>query len=304
MNSITEKIKGLIQAEIKQSFTQQPKGSKKAKIIAVCSQKGGVGKTTTAVNLASALVKFHKKKVLLTDLDPQGHVEKSLATVIEEGIDYSPISQILLAKKGEILDGVVKTTLENLHITPGDKALYETEGQLASKLGREFILQNTFATAQTHYDFIIIDCPPSLGNLTINALCAADYAVIPCEMSVLAFEGVTDLIDTLETIKTRLNRKLHVLGVLFTRVDRRNVMMNEIVEENMKKQFHNRVFKNQITINTALNKAQLEGEPVFDFAPSSSGAKNYAALANELLGKIPKAGGKRVSKANDKRVVA
>ncbi|HLD44931.1 MAG TPA: ParA family protein, partial [bacterium] len=279
-------------------------GSKKAKIIAVCSQKGGVGKTTTAVNLASALVKFHKKKVLLTDLDPQGHVEKSLATVIEEGIDYSPISQILLAKKGEILDGVVKTTLENLHITPGDKALYETEGQLASKLGREFILHNTFATAQTHYDFIIIDCPPSLGNLTINALCAADYAVIPCEMSVLAFEGVTDLIDTLETIKTRLNRKLHVLGVLFTRVDRRNVMMNEIVEENMKKQFHNRVFKNQITINTALNKAQLEGEPVFDFAPSSSGAKNYAALANELLGKIPKAGGKRVSKANDKRVVA
>ncbi|MBU0506616.1 ParA family protein [bacterium] len=285
MGKITETIKDLIQAELGQN-QQYAKGKKHAKIIAVCSQKGGVGKTTTAVNLGSALVKFFNKRVLLTDLDPQGHVEKSLSSIVEEGIDYSPMSEILMAKHGEILDGVVKTSDENLHITPGDKALYETEGQLASKLGREFILQNTFSMAKTHYDFIIIDCPPNLGNLTINALCAADYAVIPCEMSVLAFEGVNDLVDTLETIKTRLNKKLQVLGVLFTRVDGRNITMNELVETNMKKQFKGKIFRSKITVNTALNKAQLEGEPVFDFAPTSSGAVNYEALAKEIVKKV------------------
>ena len=165
--------------------------------------------------------------------------------------------------------------------------MYETEGQISSKLGREFILTQSMKTAGTHYDFIVIDCPPSLGNLTINALCAADFAVIPCEMSVLAFEGVNDLLETLHIIKTRLNKKLKVLGVLFTRVDGRNITMNSLVEENMRKHFKNSVFKNQISVNTDLNKAQLEGESVFDFAPSSSGSINYKALAKEFLRKIP-----------------
>jgi chromosome partitioning protein len=293
MGKLTETIKDLIQAELGQT-QQYAKGKKRAKIIAVCSQKGGVGKTTTAVNLGSALVKFFDKRVLLTDLDPQGHVEKSLSSIVEEGIDYSPMSEILLSKHGEILDGVVKTSDENLHITPGDKGLYETEGQLASKLGREFILQNTFSLAKTHYDYIIIDCPPNLGNLTINALCAADYAVIPCEMSVLAFEGVNDLVETLETIKMRLNKKLQVLGVLFTRVDGRNTTMNDLVETNMKKHFKGKIFRSKITVNTALNKAQLEGEPVFDFAPTSSGSTNYQALAKEIVTRVSKGKGKSV----------
>lgn len=285
MTTLTEKIKELITTEFseKEKFA---KGNHKAKVIAVCSQKGGVGKTTTAVNLASALAQFHNKRVLLTDLDPQGHVEKSLSAIVAEGIDYTPLSHILLAKRGEILEGVVKTKNELLHITPGDKSLYETEGALASKLGREFILTNSFATAKTHYDFIIIDCPPSLGNLTINALCAADYVVVPCEMSVLAFEGVTDLLETLTTITERLNRRLKVLGVLFTRVDGRNQTMNKLVEDNMRKQFKGRVFKNQISVNTDLNKSQLEGLPVFESAPSSTGAENYQSLAGEILKRL------------------
>jgi len=301
MASLTQKIKELITSEYSTALNEFPRGNFKAKTIAICSQKGGVGKTTTAVNLGSALVHYHDKKVLLADLDPQGHVEKSLAAMIEEGIDYTPLSEILLKKKGELLHGVVKTDQDNLHITPGDKSLYETEGQLASKLGREFILSNAIDCARTHYDYIIIDCPPNLGNLTINALCSADYVIIPCEMSVLAFEGVSDLLETLETITHRLNKKLKVLGVVFTRVDGRNIQMNKLVEDNMRQFFKGKIFKNQISVNTDLNKAQLEGESVFDFAPNSSGSLNYRALSDEIIKKLDGKKSGRVKKVKAKR---
>ncbi len=127
-----------------------------------------------------------------------------------------------------------------------------------------------------------------MGTLTINALCAADYVVIPCEMSVLAFEGVTDLLETLETVNERMNRALKILGVVFTRVDGRNVTMNQLVEENLKNFFGGNIFKTRIGVNTDLNKAQLEGRPVMDFAPSSTGSINYQALADEVIKKIKK----------------
>lgn len=296
--TLTQKIKTLIQPETTPASFFEPRGNHKAKVIAVCSQKGGVGKTTTAVSLSSAFAKFHGMKVLVTDLDPQGHVEKSLSAMVEEGIDYSPLSEILMAKSGQMLSGVIKTKNENLHITPGDKTLYETDGQLSSKLGREFILTHSINVARTHYDFIIIDCPPNLGNLTINALCAADYVLIPCEMSVLAFEGVSDLLETLETITLRLNKNLKTLGVVFTRVDGRNQQMNQLVAENMQKFFKGKIFKNQIAINTDLNKSQFEGVSVFDYAPGSSGAQNYKALSEEILARLKLVGKKqRIVKA-------
>ena len=285
---LTEKIKELISTDALQMADKLTKGEKKAKVIAICSQKGGVGKTTTAVNLASALSQLHHKKVLIVDLDPQGHVEKSLGSLIPDGMEYTPMSATLLAKKGNIIDSVIQTELELLSITPGDRALYETEGALASKIGREFILATALKVARTRFDFIILDCPPNLGNLTINALCAAEYLVIPCEMSVLAFEGVTDLLDTLDTVNERLNKNLKVLGVVFTRVDGRNITMNDLVEENLKNYFQGSIFKARIAVNTDLNKAQLDGRSIFDFAPSSSGAQNYSTLANEVLKRIHK----------------
>ncbi len=284
---ITEKLKELIASvDITKTPSKYATGNKKAAIIAVCSQKGGVGKTTTAVNLGAALNQFHQKKVLIIDMDPQGHVEKSLSSVIPTGVEYAPLSSVITAKKGNILDAVIKTEIEDLHITPGDKSLYETEGALAGKIGREQILSNALSTAKTLYDFIILDSPPNLGNLTINSLCAAHHVLVPCEMSVLAFEGVTDLLDTLETVNERLNTTLKMLGVLFTRVDGRNLTMNQLVEENLKNYFKGNIFKSRITVNTDLNKAQLEGRPVFQFSPSSSGSINYSALAEEVIKKL------------------
>lgn len=285
MALLTDKLKELLSSESKQSQGSAP-GRKPARIIAICSQKGGVGKTTTAVNLGATLSKFHKKKVLVVDLDPQGHVEKSLGSIIPDGIEYTPVSVVLTAKNGKMDNAVIKTEIETLHITPGDRALNETESALSGKIGREFILSQSLKSVRTLYDFIILDCPPNLGNLTINALCAADYAIVPCEMSVLAFEGVSDLLDTLEAVNDRLNRKLKVLGVLFTRVDGRNVTMNQLVEENLKQYFKGNIFKTRVSVNTDLNKAQLEGLPIFAFAPSSTGASNYQAFAGELLKKL------------------
>ncbi len=281
---LTDKIKELISAEA----PRYNKGEKNSVVMAVCSQKGGVGKTTTSVNLAAAFAEFHSKKVLVVDLDPQGHVEKSLGAIVPDGVEYTPLSETLTNKKGNILASVIQTKNNDLAITPGDHALYETEGALSSKIGREFILSQALKNAKTHYDLIIIDCPPNLGNLTINALCAADYALIPCEMSVLAFEGVTDLLNTVDLVNERLNKALKILGVLFTRVDGRNVTMNQLIEENLKNYFKGTIFKTRVTVNTDLNKAQLEGVPVFKFAPSSTGSVNYQSLADEIMKKFKK----------------
>lgn len=277
--SFTEKIKELVSL----SGPQYEKGNRRAKVIAICSQKGGVGKTTTAVNLGTGLTHFHQKKVLVVDLDPQGHVEKSVGSLIIEGSEFTPISRILTTKRSDILNAVIKTEMENFHITLGDKELISAESAISNRIGREFIVKEALATARTHYDYILFDCPPALGNLTLNALVASDYALLPCEMSALAFEGVSDVMDLIREIQERLNERLKVLGVLFTRVDGRNITMNDVVAENMKKFVNGGLLKSRITVNTDINKAQLDGKPIFLYAPSSSGAENYEALASEVM---------------------
>lgn len=280
--SITDKLRELVSLDT----PKYEAGTKKAKLIAVCSQKGGVGKTTTAVNLGTSFASFHNKKVLVVDLDPQGHVEKSLSALVQNGLAYNPLSKVLMEKHGDLLDAAIKTELENFHLTAGDKELVGTESAIGTRIGREFILRESLATARTHYDFIFFDCPPSLGNLTMNALVAADYAILPCEMSVLAFEGVSDVLETFREINVRLNEKLKLLGVLFTRVDGRNTTMNDLIIENMKKFVAEKLFRTQIAVNTAINKSQLEGRPIFHFAPASTGSENYRALAAEVLQRI------------------
>ncbi len=282
--ALTDSLKTLVASDVKKDRASM--GNRKAHVLALCSQKGGVGKTTTAVNLSAALALEFKQRVLLIDLDPQGHVEKSLGALVPDGLDYTPLSEILTRKNTSLLNGIVDTEWENLSITPGDKTLYESEGLLASKIGRELILKNALKEAATHYDVVIMDCPPNLGTLTLNALVASDACIVPCEMSVLAFEGVSDLLETLETIKERLNPKLDILGVVFTRVDGRNVQMNTLIEQSLKDYFKGHVFDTRIAVNTDLNKAQLEGKPIFGFAPSSSGATNYLLLAKEVAKRL------------------
>lgn len=304
MSILTDKIKELLTVENNTVIASKDTPQHHATLISICSQKGGVGKTTTAVNLGTALAHFHQKKVLVIDLDPQGHVEKSLGALIPDGVEYSPLSTILSAKKGQIMDGVVATELQNFYLTPGDKTLNETESLLATKIGKEYILKDAVKEATRHFDVILFDCPPNLGNLTLNALVSSDYCLVPCEMSVLAFEGVNDLVETLETVNERLNPKLRILGVLFTRVDGRNVKMNEVIENNIRSFFHGKVLTSRIAINTDLNKAQLEGYPVFDRHKNSSGSLNYQALATEVIKKLKKPKARAAAKASKKAAKA
>lgn len=256
-------------------------GGKQATVIAVSNQKGGVGKTTTAVNLGAGLALFHGQKVLLVDLDAQGHVSISLRRPFAE--NGSGISAVLSARQRSLLETIAATDLENLDMTLSDRSLLDAEGQIAGKIGREFILRKSLEPARGQYDFILLDCPPNLGLLTVNAYVASDFLLVPCELSALALEGLEGLLETLETVRHRLRHPLEILGILPTRVDHRNLTMNEAAFERLREVFGDRVFQTRITVNTDLNKAQMAGVPIFRFAPSSTGASNYRALADETM---------------------
>lgn len=260
-----------------------PVGGRQARVISISNQKGGVGKTTTSVNLGAGLALFHHKKVLLVDMDAQGHVGTSLNHLASNG---AGIGQVLTSKNGSIMDVIVPTDVPNLDMTPSDRSLLETDSHLASTIGREFILRKAMTRARTYYDFILIDCPPNLGNLTVNAYVASDYLLIPCDLSALALEGMEGILEVVDTVNFRLNHPLKILGVLTTRVDRRNLVMNEAVFERLKEVFNDRLLRTQISVNTDLNKAQLEGKPIFTYARNSAGAKDYQALAEELIERL------------------
>lgn len=257
-------------------------GDRQARVIAVAARKGGVGKTTTAVNLACALAQNHDQHVLLIDLDAQGHVGAALRNVVDA--PTVRLSEILLAERPrDLLDAVVPTRIERLHITASDKGLGEAEAQLVSRIGRETVLQAALHTAITRYDTILIDCPPMLGTLTHNALLAAESVLVPCDMSILALEGVADLLDAVAVVQTRLRHPIDVLGVLRTRYDGRNTALNAAVEGALTANFGDWVLGTVIPVNSALAKAQAAGESIFDFAPRARGAQAYRALAAELM---------------------
>ena len=260
-----------------------PLGGRQAKVISISNQKGGVGKTTTSVNLGAGLALFHQKKVLLVDMDAQGHIGTSLNHLASNG---GGIGQVLGAKNGSIMDVIVPTDVPQLDMTPSDHSLLEAESQLAGKIGREFILRKALTRARTYYDYILIDCPPNLGNLTVNAYVASDYLLIPCDLSALALEGMEGILEVVDTVNFRLNHPLKILGVLTTRVDHRNLVMNETVFARLKEAFSDKLFRTQITVNTDLNKAQLRGKPIFMVARSSAGARDYRALADELMERL------------------
>ncbi len=259
-----------------------PRGPRQARVVAVAAQKGGVGKTTTAVSLAAALASLHGQRVLIVDVDPQAHVHASLRAVSRPG--SVTLSDVLLADQPrDLMDAVVPSGIEGLSLTPPDKALHEAEGRLAARVGREVILQAALDTARTWFDTIVLDCPPNLGTLTLNALLAADEVLVPCDMSLLALEGVADLLDTVHTVNTRLRHPLAVVGVVRTRVDGRNLKQNQAIEAALRDNFGDLLLSTSVPVNSALAQAQTEGRAIFDFSPRSKGAQAYARLADEWL---------------------
>jgi len=256
-------------------------GARNARIVAVTARKGGVGKTTTTVNLGAGLALFHNRKVLLIDIDAQGHVAMSMRAD-ERGRAPDTLSNVLLQKRRDVLEIIQPTAIDGLWVAGSDGDLNNTEAIMSSRIGKELLLRQALRYAQTHFDVILIDCPPNLGSLTVNALVAADHVLVPCDLSTLSLDGVDALLDTLATVQETLNPAITLLGLVKTRVDRRNQTMNAAIDESLNERYGAWLLNSEIGVSTAIAKAQHAGRPVFRYEPKSRGAKSYEALAKEL----------------------
>ena len=246
------------------------------KIIAITNQKGGVGKTTTAVSL-SAYLADKGKRVLLVDADPQGN------TTSGAGVDagkYTLYEALLM--QCELEKTIVKTEIDRLHVCPSDTRLAGAEVELISVDRREYRLRAALSQVSQNYDFIIIDCPPSLSLLTVNALTAAQSVLIPIQTEYYALEGVTALLDTVRRVRHSLNSSLEIEGVLLTMYDGRTNLSLQVAAQ-VKKHFKNQVFRTIIPRNVRLGEAPSHGEPISRYDPRSQGGMAYAALADEII---------------------
>ena len=246
------------------------------KIIAVLNHKGGVGKTTTTINLAAALQQ-KKKRVLAIDMDGQANLTESFGLSIEEE------QTVYGAMKGKYPFPLVETA-GGVTVVPSCLDLSAAEAELINEPGRELILSGLIAKSLDHrkFDYILIDCPPSLGLLTLNALTAADYLIIPVQAQFLAMRGMAKIMNVIATVQERLNPKLAIGGIVITQFDKRKTL-NKSVAELVKDSFCDKVFKTVIRDNVSLAEAPIKGKNIFEYSKNSNGAKDYMALAQEVL---------------------
>jgi chromosome partitioning protein len=250
-------------------------------IISVVNQKGGVGKTTTAVNLAAYLASFNHK-VILIDMDPQGNATSGI------GLKQSEIKTSVydvLVSENYIKEAICPTAFDCLHCIPAAPNLAAAEVELVHESSREMIFKNRLSHFKEFYDYIIIDCPPSLGLLTINALTASDYCIIPVQCEYYALEGIAGLVQTVKRIQSSLNPELAIMGIVMTMFDGRTALNKQVVQ-NTKAFFKELVFKSVIPRNIRLTEAPSHGIPISLYNPKSKGANAYLNLAKEVMNRV------------------
>ena len=252
------------------------------KIIAIANQKGGVGKTTTAVNLSAALAEAGKK-VLMTDLDPQGNTTSGLGGRVNE---RNSIYDAMMGRTS-LQDCIQKTEIKKLRLVGSDIRLAGAEVELVSVNEREFYLKKLLGPVRNDYDFIFVDCPPSLSLLTLNALAAADTVLVPIQCEYYALEGVTSLMSTIQRVKRTFNPHLEIEGILLTMLDGRTNLGLQVVDQ-VKKHFRKSVFATMIPRNVRLGEAPSHGQPICLYDPKSTGALAYQSLAKEVLARNKK----------------
>lgn len=251
-----------------------------ARILALSNQKGGVGKTTSAVNIAASLAAA-EYRVLLVDFDPQGNASSALGV---EARTLKPSSYEMLIQEAKPADCIVKTELSYLDLIPANQELIGAEIELVSALGREHRLKDALSLVSHNYDFILIDCPPALGLLTVNALVAAHGILVPLQCEYFALEGLSQLMKTVDLVKKFLNPSLDIEGILLTMFDRRNNLSHQ-VELDVREHFKELVLSTKIPRNVKLGEAPSHGKPIILYDISSPGALAYMEAAQELLAK-------------------
>lgn len=247
------------------------------KIVSIANQKGGVGKTTTSINLSTILAK-KGKKVLMIDADPQGNASSGVG--VDKEVEES-VYDILIGDT-EIKDVVIKTNIKNLYVCSSNINLAGAEVELVSVMSREYRLKEKLDEVKDEYDYIIIDCPPSLGLITLNAFTASDSVLIPVQCEYYALEGLGQLINTINLVKKHLNKNIDIEGALLTMYDARTNLSNQVVKE-VKKYFNDKVYKNVIPRNVKLSEAPSYGMPISIYDPRSKGAKSYEKFVKEFM---------------------